>query len=177
MYAICLCSRLQIGSTTNGESKAVPVQAWTIQWWIQRTTITGSNWIKVNYIWVLCLHLSFIYCSIFPPSPGPFKDIYITCVPVLTKTIAAQDRKKLWRNRSDIERCWTRVVQTKAHFFRLLDVNIRLRIEQDKICFFQVLMQLYSALLPLSAPYNFLRSRCLYKVSPFPWHVDVDRNR
>ena len=48
-----------------------------------------------------------------------------------------------------------RVVQTKAHFFRFLEVNIRLWIEQANFCFFQVLMQLYSALLPLSAPYNF----------------------
>ena len=148
---------------------AGPVQAWKIQWWIQRTTITGNNWIKVNYIWVLCLHLFFIYRSIFPPSQDPFKDIYIRCVPVLTKTITVQDRKKLQSDRSDIE--------PKAHFFRFLEVNIRLQIEQDNICFFQVLMQLYSALLPSSAPYNFLHSQCLYKVSPFSWHVDVDRNR
>ena len=71
----------------------------------------------------------------------------------------------------------TIVVQTKAHFFRFLEVNILLRIEQDNICYFEVLMQLHSALLPLSAPYNFLHSRCLYKVSSFTWHVDVDRNR
>ena len=45
-----------------------------------------------------------------------------------------------------------------------LEVNIRLRIEQDVISFFQVLMELYSALLPLSAPYNFFHSRCLSKV-------------
>ena len=171
---MCLCFRLQIGSTTKGE-KAGPVQTWTIQWWIQRTTIAGSNWIKVNYIRVLCLHLFFIYHSIFPPSQGPFKDIYISCVPVLTKTIAAQDRKKL---RTGVQKWyWTRVVQTKAYFFRFLEVNIRLRIEQDNIRFFQVLMQLYSALLPLSAPYNFLHSPCLYKVSLVPWHVDVDTNR
>ena len=48
---------------------------------------------KVNYISVLCLRLFFIYRSIFPVYQGPFKDIYIRCVPVLTKTIAAQDRK------------------------------------------------------------------------------------
>ena len=73
-----------------------------------------------------------------------------------------------------------RVVQTKAHFFRFLKVNIRLRIEQDNICFFQVLMQLYSTLLPSSAPYNFLHSRCLYKVPPFLdmlMSIEIDKSR
>ena len=145
---------------------------------MRRLALKSRNHVtSFNYIWVLCLHLFFLYRTIFPPSQGPFKDICIRCVPVLTKTIAAQDRKKLRSDRSDVERCWTRVVQTKAHFFRFLEVNIRLRIEKDNICFFQVLMQLYSTLLPLSAPYNFLHSRCLYKVSSFTWHVDVDRNR
>ena len=137
---------------------------------MRRLALKSRNHVtSFNYIWVLCLHLFFLYRTIFPPSQGPFKDICIRCVPVLTKTIAAQDRKKLRSDRSDVERCWTRVVQTKAHFFRFLEVNIRLRIEKDNICFFQVLMQLYSTLLPLSAPYNFLHSRCLYKVSSFTW--------
>ena len=82
----------------------------------------------------------------FPPSQGP------------AKTIAARDRKKLRR--------WTQVVQTKVHFFSFLEVNIQLRIAQDNICFFQVLRQLYSALVPLSALYNCLHSRCFtYKVN------------
>ena len=85
MYSILL---LVIQRT---KAKQWPVQAWTIQWWIQWTTITGNNWKEVNYIWVLCLHLFFIYHSIFPPSQGPFKDIYIRCVPVLNKTIVVQE--------------------------------------------------------------------------------------
>ena len=100
------------------KSKAGPVQAWTIQWWIERTTITGNNWIKVNYIWVLCLHLFFMYRSISPPSQGPFKDIYIRCVPVLTKTIAAQERKKLRSDRSDIEREWCKPRRISSDFLR-----------------------------------------------------------
>ena len=41
------------------------------------------------------------------------------------------------------------MVQTKAHFLRFLEVNIRLRIEEDNIRFFQVLMQLYAAFIAI----------------------------
>ena len=119
------------------KSKAGPVHAWTIQWWIQRTTITGNNWIKVNYIW-----------EHFPAISGPFQRY-------IHKVCTGDDQN----NRS------------ARLEFRFLEVNIRLRIEEDNICLFQVLMQLYSA------PYNFLHSRCLYKVSSFTWHVNADRNR
>ena len=73
---------------------------------------------KVNYISVLCLRLFFIYCSIFPVYQGPFKDIYIRCVPVLTKTIAAQDRKKLRSDRSDIEREWCKPRRISSDFLK-----------------------------------------------------------
>ena len=134
----------------------------------KQTTITGNNWMKVNYIWVLCLRLFFIYRSIFPVSQGQ-RYIHKMCTGADQKTRPEKIAK--WQ-----KRYWTRVVQTKAHFFRFLEVNIRLCIEAN-ICLFQVLMQLYSDLLLLSAPYNFLHSRCLYKVSSLTWHVDVDRNR
>ena len=166
MYSIILLLVIQ-----RRKAKHWPVQAWTIQWRIQQTTITGNNWMKVNYISVLCLRLFFIYRSIFPLSQGQ-RYIHKMCTSADQNNRGARPEKIAKRQK----RYWTRVVQTKAHFFRFLEVNIRLRIE-DNICFFQVLMQLYSGLLPLSAPYNFLHSRCLYKVSSFTWHVDVDRNR
>ena len=96
------------------KSKAGLVQAWTIQWWIQRTTITGNNWIKVNYIWVfVCI------CSLFIVAFSCYlKHIYISCAPVLTKTIAAQDRKKLRSDRSDIEHEWCKPRRISSDFLR-----------------------------------------------------------
>ena len=106
---------------------------------------------KVNYIWVLCLRLFFIYRSIFPVCQGQ-RYIHKMCTGADQNNRGARPEKIAKRQK----RYWTRVVQTKAHFFRFLEVNIRLRIE-DNICFFQVLMQLYSGLLPLSASYNYTK--------------------
>ena len=154
------------------------------------------NWRKVNYIWVVCRLPAFsLYRSISPPSQRPFKafkHIYMcTGAGQNNRGVGLEKNSKaLGRVAKGQKRYRTRVVQTKEHFFSFLEVNIRLRIKQDNIWFFLRLMQLYSALLPFSAPYNFLvfsHSRCLYKVDranivfalpcPFPWHVDVDRNR
>ena len=110
-------------------------------WWIQRTTITGNNLIKVNYIWVLyfvdCPHF-FLYRGIFLSSQGPFKafnaNIYI-CVPVLTKTIVAQYQKKLRSDRTKINQIqwdaneWPSIRQSNKtfSFIFLLFVTDRMR--------------------------------------------------
>ena len=135
--------RLKIGSTTKeGKQSRTCIS-------LDNTVADPANINKCS------LHLSTFFHTI----SGPFQSFqtYIYMYQCWPKTITARDQKKLWS--------WTRVVQTKVHFFSFLEVNIRLRIAQDNICFFQVLRQLYSALVPLSAPYNCLHSVCLvYKV-------------